>query len=566
MILSLLVVAIIALITYWWMNQGLFSALLHFLCVLVAGTVAFSLWEWATVSFFLRGIRYDEYAWGITLVGIFAIVLLVLRLLSDRLAPNEVRLPGAINYGFGALFGLGAGVLSIGIVLVGWGFVQSSGEVLGYEGFRRTQQGGGVPTQTQGGLPPTWVLNATTSVFGALSVGAFSPIGSDVTFASAMPGLSDLAGSAMRDSFNDGKGKISAPIGSIRAVEFYDLPSTGEGVYLVRLDLDQPAFDRRTMFTLSSSQARLVGASETDPRVSFPNEFGQKNAANDARFQPYAFNDISNFASSPSGAQNATIYLTFPKTPLRGQTPAFLQVKGLRLKLPAVQLEPTISSLSAFLDRRTGGANPFAPELKELLASTEGAPGLGGALIESNNTIAPAAGSINNMPGTLVANDARWLVSGAGDFQRGRDTIGNRDLRINGIYEPTGTRVVRVSASKGQSPIDLYNVDRIRALRKGAGEEAGVELVDRNFDTYQPFGYIWERTGESTVRIYLDLPPGGRWTLRDLPNAGDEDKLYLLYRLPVGTRISGAIFRDPAKPISAAKVAAVADWTVPPAR
>jgi|GEM_PF-319268 len=565
MILSLFLVLIVALIAYWWMNQGFFSALLHFLCVLVAGTVAFSLWEWVTVSYFLRGIRYDEYAWGITLVGIFVIVLFVLRLLTDRLAPNEVKLPGAINYGLGAAFGFAAAVLSMGVVLVGWGFVQASSDVLGYEGFRRSQQANGAPTQLQPNLPPTLILKATNFVFGSLSVGAFSPVGGKVTLARAMPAMHEVAGSATRDSFNEGRGKISAPTGSMRVAELFELPTVGEGVFVARLDVDQPAFDRRTMFTLSSAQARLVGDHATAPAVSYPKEFGQKNEASDPRFQAYNFSDMSYYASSPSGAQSATLYLVFPKPALKGQTPAFLQVKGLRLKLPEVTTEPTLSSTAAFLDRRSGGTSPLQSELKELFASVDGVPPIGSGHMEANNTIAPAAGSINNMPGTLEANDARWLVSGAGDFQRGRDTIGNRDLRINGVLEPAGTRVIRVNVSKGQSPIDLYNIDRIRALRKGAGEEASVELVDWNFDTYQPFGYIWERTGEGTVRIYLDLPPGGRWTLRDLPNAGDEDKLFLLYRLPQGTRIAGVVFRDPAKPASAAKIAAVADWT-PPAK
>ena len=220
MVLSIIVVLVIALIAYWWSNQGFFSALLHFLCVLVAGAVAFSLWEWVTVAFFLGGKRFDEYAWGVTLVSIFVIVLFILRWLSDKFAPNEVRLPGPLNYGLGAVFGLAAGTLSVGVVLTGWGFVQASSDVFGYVGFQRSQAEGGAPTQTQPNHPPTLVLQATEWTYRRLSAGAFSPIAGDVTFASAMPGVSDLAGSAMRDSFNEGKGKISAPTGSIKVPEF----------------------------------------------------------------------------------------------------------------------------------------------------------------------------------------------------------------------------------------------------------------------------------------------------------------------------------------------------------
>lgn len=567
MILSLLVVAMVALITYWWANQGATSALLHMLCVIIAGSIAFAIWEWVTVSFFLRGIRFDEYAWGITLIATFAIVLCALRLISDKLVPKEIRINAAVNTVLGAAFGLVSGVLSVGIVLTGWGFIQASSEVLGYQGFHRSQESNGLPTQRQGNLPPTLVLKATEFAFGRLSNGAFSPIGSDITLANALPGFSDLAGSAMRDSFEDGKSKITAPRGSVRVTDLFDLPTAGEGLYLARIEVDQPAFDRRTMFTLSASQARLVGADASDPGVSYAKEFAQKVAATDALFQSYTFSDIGYFASSPSGAQNAVLYLAFPKGPLKGQKPAFLQVKGLRLTVPEAQREPTVGSVAAYLDRAVGvQLTGSALALQTLLREAENAAVLAASHIETNNTITPASGSVNNLPGSLVVNDTRWLISGAGDFQRGAATTGNRDLRINGIAEPEGTRIVRVNATKGFSPVDLYNMDRVRALRKVAGEDATVELVDRNMNTYQPFGYIWERTTEGGVRIFLDLPPGGRWTLRDLPNASEEDKLFLLYRLPENTQIVGVIFRSPTTPVEKAAVAALVNWTVPAKR
>ena len=377
----------------------------------------------------------------------------------------------------------------------------------------------------------------------------------------------------IRDSFEDGKGKTALPPGSIRVGEFLDMPTLGEGMYVARIDVDQPAFDRRTMFTLSASQARLIGDSTRDAKVSYAKEFGQKNGANDARYLPYAFNDAIYYASSPSGAQNATFYLAFPKPPLEGQKPRFLQVKGLRLPLPEAQPEPTISTMAALLDRRSGAVTGLAAEdLRRLFSETENAPvrrlDIGRATIFRTLDVLEDVGAIEriDLPGSLEVDDKRYLVSGAGDFNRTGLVTGSRELRIMGIYEPPGTRVVRLNVSRTLSPVDIYNVDRIRALRKAVGDEAGVELVDRSFDTYQPFGYIWERTGEGRVVVYLDQPAGGRWTLGSLPQAGEEDRLYLLYRLPASARISGVVFRDPAKPIDKARVAAVADWTVPSER
>ncbi len=39
---NLLIFAMVGLIGYWWANQGVFSGLLHLLCVVVAGAIAFA--------------------------------------------------------------------------------------------------------------------------------------------------------------------------------------------------------------------------------------------------------------------------------------------------------------------------------------------------------------------------------------------------------------------------------------------------------------------------------------------------------------------------------------------
>ena len=45
MIISVIAIAVILLITYWWSNNGAFSALVHFLCVVTSGAIAFGVWE-----------------------------------------------------------------------------------------------------------------------------------------------------------------------------------------------------------------------------------------------------------------------------------------------------------------------------------------------------------------------------------------------------------------------------------------------------------------------------------------------------------------------------------------
>ena len=81
---NILVMAFVALIAYWWSNQGLFGSILHFLCVLCAGVLAFATWE--PISRLLLGSLpgLAPYAWGIGLLLPFGFYLfLFLQALSQ---------------------------------------------------------------------------------------------------------------------------------------------------------------------------------------------------------------------------------------------------------------------------------------------------------------------------------------------------------------------------------------------------------------------------------------------------------------------------------------------------
>ena len=41
---NILIIGIVLLIAYWWMDQGFFSSMLHLLAVIAAGCLAFAFW------------------------------------------------------------------------------------------------------------------------------------------------------------------------------------------------------------------------------------------------------------------------------------------------------------------------------------------------------------------------------------------------------------------------------------------------------------------------------------------------------------------------------------------
>ena len=70
MILSILIIVVIVLAAFWWGNQGAFSALLHMLCALVAGAVAFAAWEPLAYTLLNAGGLpkfIPQFAWGLGL-------------------------------------------------------------------------------------------------------------------------------------------------------------------------------------------------------------------------------------------------------------------------------------------------------------------------------------------------------------------------------------------------------------------------------------------------------------------------------------------------------------------
>ena len=72
-----------------------------------------------------------------TLILTFALLMFIFRLAMDRLAPANVKLPNWANLAFGLPLGAAAGILTIGIFLIGAGFVQASNSIIGFRGWAR---------------------------------------------------------------------------------------------------------------------------------------------------------------------------------------------------------------------------------------------------------------------------------------------------------------------------------------------------------------------------------------------------------------------------------------------
>ena len=139
---NFLVIVGVILIAYWWSNQGLFSSLLHMAAVIGAGAITISVWELISWDLALGNLGgFDNYVSGISFILIFAGTLMLLRVATDRFAPEDVEVNATLELAGGFTFGAVSGILSIGLLIIGTGFIQRPLEFMGYKGYGREAVG-----------------------------------------------------------------------------------------------------------------------------------------------------------------------------------------------------------------------------------------------------------------------------------------------------------------------------------------------------------------------------------------------------------------------------------------
>ncbi len=528
-VLNLLVLGLAALIAYWWASQGAFSALLHLLCVIAAGVLAFALWEPVAVKVLGMG-ALSNFAWGVGLLAPFALFLFVFRLATDRLVPANLNFPPTINYLVGGGLGAAAGVLTMGIVLIGAGLLQSERAFMGYSGWIRSSNSQGRPSDTGGGM---WVPVHTlvADFFGTLSAGSFAPETGSASLRNRQPNLDRVAMSLARDGAHAGRSRVALPPDSIDLAGVVFSPAAAlpaaiggtQPVYAVGLTVRQPAYDQGVQFRMSSSQVRLIGDSTPGQTAPTAHPIAWTADLPGGGRGLFPFDDTSHYVTSVPGQQQVTAWLLFPGKDLAGTTPRFIQVKGVRVALPQLEQVDATGMIAKVMGQGGAGAAPtFDPSLRTI----------GGNDIRATNKIDPLQLSTNDLPGMRESDG--YLTEGRGTFPRSAGVRVNRSLQVKGILEPEGTRVLRLNISRGKSPVNIWD----SKAREEAGDSAGLLLVDEQGRTFAPIGFFWERRNDSEVDIVID-PVKGIPTVGDFPSLSSSgvDDLYALYRVSVGSKI-----------------------------
>lgn len=222
MIMFGVVMLIILGLAYVWVIRGFLSSLLHMICVVVAGAVAFGMWE--TVTYFVMG-QTDNAAlvgsaWAIGLIIPFVVVTLLLRVGLDSIIRNNAQAAGPLDYAGAGVCGLITGTITAGILVIGIGTTRVGSDFLGH---RPVDYASGSLQRTGGLLIP--VDRLVGAFYGHTSEAAFSTA---EPLAKWYPDPSHMS-AALRLSDGGGKARNTAEPGDFEVVGSYIL-GVGEGM------------------------------------------------------------------------------------------------------------------------------------------------------------------------------------------------------------------------------------------------------------------------------------------------------------------------------------------------
>jgi len=130
MILSIILILVVGLVAYLHYIQGLLSGLISVVLALVATAIAIANYEPMATS--ISGGKYNDQAQGICLIGLFAVVYIVGRVIFDKLVPGNVRLPHLVDAIGGAVCGVIAGIMLAGLIAIAMQSMPFGISVAGY--------------------------------------------------------------------------------------------------------------------------------------------------------------------------------------------------------------------------------------------------------------------------------------------------------------------------------------------------------------------------------------------------------------------------------------------------
>ncbi len=552
MILNVVVVAFVVLLVIWFSTQGLFSALLHLVAVLVAGSLALAVWEPLTVGLLID--RMPEYAWSVGLLAPFVLSLLVLRLAADKLVPGNVTFHNLVDAIGGGAAGLLIGAITAGFTLIGLQFLGTI-NLMSYQPYRLT------PTGQLERVDELWMPadRLAGTLFTQLSGGVFSPLLSEAQVATRQPHLVKSAGMFQLTPRADARRSIRPetievdrwfavePAASPDAIE----PAADARTVVVGLHLQLStggeaagAADPDGVFTASPAQIVLIAVQADNPaRAQMILPHGWVHRIGKAYGPLRAAGQM--LRTEPVSEDQVDVIFHVPQ----GYDPRFIRVKQLRLALqdqptlPGNEVERWLSEIawpggrrssapaddadSDASDSPTTDADPASPDPPADGEDDGIAARLSHSLPEGLNI-----NTIKTELSNVGLTDENQIVSMRGSVNVDQMPRSGRRLTAADIAVPGNQRLVRLELTPDAAR-RLYDM----ALKRVAGPQAPLLVDERGYE----FGAIGAAIDDGPL-LHVQIDTGRTITsiaeIDQLDRMAGDDRLYLYFRVSRGANIA----------------------------
>lgn len=547
MFLNVIIILFLALMVAIWSHYGFFSATLHLLVTIFAGTLALALWEpmvyW--IQFGAEDAWGVENAWGTWLLALFFLILLLLRFAMDKLVKSNVNFGQIVDMVGGGACGLVAGMLTAGLTVIGLGFLPLGASILGHQPL---------VVQSDGAVEVNRGLWVPVDRFAA---GLFTRL-SDTSFYSGKPMslyLPDLARRAQE--FNllvDPNGTVTAAPKSLKVPDVFLVPQRPKNIdqrilealenhglnsdsqlVLIKTAIGNqlPPRDIDAQLRIPPSQVRLIVQETPSPRrrrtaVYPPIAFVKEDSFGEQKTFELVDN---NRDSADSPATNDAIFTWVFVIPKAGDPkPEFLWFRRLRLELPD---STGVGKIDNALGHWPGGeieATGDSGNTSSRFGESDGGVtrGHGPAHIE---LISALPITVNrNMTGRLRIDRHNRITGGSEIVRQGTGRI-PKERRITSIFVADQHICIRLRITQ----------DKARSMLGHAVQRAGQLnapfLRDQRHDTHTPFAYVWRKSNRDQ-KIHI-APTGLIRTAIELP-VGDMrkgDDLFLYFRIEKNARL-----------------------------
>ncbi|MFW6336091.1 MAG: hypothetical protein ACOC3G_03070 [Phycisphaeraceae bacterium] len=542
-VINLFVLGFVLVMGYLWFVYGLFSAFLHLIVVICAGALALAIWEPLTYRLLL-GIN-AHLAWSAGLLAPFGILLLLGRLLVNKVVPEDLGFPLLVHNLGGAVCGLLSGILTAGLLLIGIGFLPLPLSIMGYEPYI-VEADGTVDVQEDAGQLWVPVDEMTAGFFNWVSASGFS---SSRPMHLYRPTLAeDAAKARLARHFDPKQNLFASPenvsltaahrvnASTLRETTAVDpevrdsltsIASTGDFLLAETVWTQEPAgaYGPDNTLRLPHVQVRLLTFDEDGkaPQLHDPEAFvGQTNAGG----APPFYHPIEDNLTMPFGFAATDVPIRWLFHFDNNREPAYLIVRNLRLPIEEDDLRT--NELEAFAEALGG----LAPEQEsdeddgDTTRPTTGGGALGGALQQTaelptwfDDNEAPSV----NTESAADDNDGKLVNYGSVTLASTQKRIGRR-LRVNAFNLASHQRMVRLKLS------DELGDEIVTALRSMPRSE-GIYFTNDRGNRIKPFAYVWIKP-DGGFELDAQRNRTGFDSVRDMPIRSlnfERDELYLYF-------------------------------------